>query len=313
MVDESDIALSIATIILSGLLSYIVASRTGPRAVAKDARKREHSLNLVKGSLVPWLENAEKCCRIGVALKGTGLGDFPLNDGEGGGVILQRIQKGLVSVERGIDVRGAIDLPIEYSAQMWSHLGGVHNDVIVLWNSIKKQVDGQNQEILRFLKILGSEVLAVPSEVQKAELFQNWDGLGESPLGGYLLLNDIIYLLWSEIEDRESGRARRPYQLPQVKTQVSPSGLTLYEIRWKGAPIPLAKTINSEVSEGITEKIAYVCNSTANIEAVREFTRKKSELDAELKSLQQKLREIKAQVDLGGNLAGKCSFCEKIR
>lgn len=299
---------------MSAIVAFLVAKRYGPIAVQKENIRRLHSEKLVDQTITPWRNDPFRYCHVGVAFKGIGWGDFNTSLGEGGGVILGRAGRIWSQYELDMGMRNPIDPPYDYYKELRSHLESGFPNVLISWEQIKRKTEQLNEEIYTFLKELGNEIFLNP-EGKPLDYFLYWNAEGNPPKL-YVLLEDIVFQIWMELEGRVLGKSRSPYILPSTASRtIDFDGLSanIFELSWKhGHPASIfARTLTKENCETIRSRIIHLCDSTSNLEKVRSIINRKDSLRSKIEGFQGSLRDIKAQVDLGKNLGGNCSICSK--
>ena len=175
-----------------------------------------------------------------------------------------------------------------------------------------------NEKIKGFLDEIAKEVLGpIGSDTVT---FGNWNGLSDSRPFQFIMLEDIVFLVWLWLEEGATKNTRLqtktlritgPTPIKSIETNLP---LEVYELDWPNIGHPtLLRSYKSGQCELVKSKIEHVSTSTINTDRVRDLFGQMGDVERFASQLEKELRQIRTEIDLGKNLKGYCEICQSSR
>jgi hypothetical protein len=262
--------------IISSLVSLLIAFRLGPRHVEKERAKREHSMKLMTGGLIPWRDGRGLLCRVGFQYSPE----------------TERFE-GMIPEDP--------KSPVFFDV-VKAHLTSGHSGILEIWEDYKLAVLRHNRNVAEFLEGINKQIAS------SAKLPQYHHLLRQNEPDEYIIPTRMAEEIYNWLR-YESDRGKEWNEVPKVGSYIAGED-TWYQLASSGATFGRARTpkkFNSTLSTFDT-----IRNSAQNKRIVDQFVKTEREvLPIKEKQFEDEINKIIRSIELGNCLTGKCEDCPK--
>jgi hypothetical protein len=240
--------------------------------------KREHSMKLMTGGLIPWRDGRGQSCRVGFQYS-------PETD---------RIE--------GITPEDPKNLVLFDAVK--AHLTSGHSEILEAWEGYKLAVLQHNQDVAEFLEGIRKQIAS------SAELPQYHHLLRQDEPDEYIIPVRVAEEIYSWLR-YESANGKKWSDRPKVGSYMAGEDRSKwYTLGSSNATFGKAR--NPEKFDSTRSAIDTIRNSTQNKQKVDQLIKTEREvLPLKEKQFEDEINKIIRSIELGNCLKGKCKDCPK--